>query len=152
MMARFNHLFQQVIRPNLAYLAWLQALIAMLGSLFFSEVMKLPPCVLCWYQRILMYPLVFIIAVGILLEDKRLKFYALPLSITGLVIAVYHNLLYYNIIPEAITPCSAGISCTTRQIEWLGFITIPLLSLIAFSLITIALFLYKKGSTYEARS
>jgi disulfide bond formation protein DsbB len=152
MMARLDVLFQQVIRPNLAYLAWLQALVAMLGSLFFSEVMKLPPCVLCWYQRILMYPLVFIIAVGILLEDKRLNFYALPLSITGLVIAVYHNLLYYNIIPEAITPCSAGISCTTRQIEWFGFITIPLLSLIAFTLITLAMFLYKKESNNETRT
>lgn len=145
--------FNRHIRPNLAYLAWLQSLVAMFGSLFFSEVMKLPPCSLCWYQRILMYPLVFILATGILLEDKRVKYYVLPLSITGLLIAVYHNLLYYNIIPEAIVPCSTGVSCTSRQLIWLGFITIPLMSLVAFSIITTAMLLYKKKETpHEART
>lgn len=137
-------------RKHLAYIAWVQALIAMVGSLFFSEVMKLPPCVLCWYQRIAMYPLVFVLAVGIILEDKRMKLYALPLSITGLCISIYHNLLYYNIIAEAIIPCSSGVSCTTKQIEWLGFITIPLLALVAFTIITIALLLYKKDEDHES--
>lgn len=66
------------------YFAWATALVASLGSLFFSEVMKLPPCVLCWYQRIAMYPLVAIIGAGIILKDGRLRFYALPLSVTGL--------------------------------------------------------------------
>lgn len=127
----------------LAYLAWMVALIAMTGSLFFSEVMQLPPCVLCWYQRIAMYPLVLIIAVGILLRDRRMKLYALPSAIIGLAVSIYHNLLYYGIIPEAITPCEQGISCTSRQIEWLGFITIPLMALTAFSIITISLLFYK---------
>lgn len=140
----------QKYRKHLAYIAWVQALIAMVGSLFFSEVMKLPPCVLCWYQRIAMYPLVFVLAIGIILEDKRMKLYALPLSITGLCISIYHNLLYYNIIPEAIIPCSSGVSCTTKQIEWLGFITIPLLALVAFSVITISLLLHKKEEDHES--
>lgn len=147
-----GNLFNRLIRPNLAYLAWLQSLVAMLGSLFFSEVMKLPPCSLCWYQRILMYPLVFILATGILLEDKRVKYYVLPLSILGLLIAFYHNLLYYNIIPEAIVPCSTGVSCTSRQLTWLGFITIPLMSLTAFFNITVAMFLYKKEIPHETRT
>ena len=125
------------------FLAWTMALVASVGSLFFSEIMQLPPCVLCWYQRIAMYPLVIIIGVGIISKDGRLKNYALPLSVVGLAIAVYHNLLYYGIIPESITPCQQGISCTSRQIEWFGFITIPLLSLTAFSLITLCLIFYK---------
>ena len=149
-MSETTSVFNRLIRPNLAYLAWVQALIAMLGSLFFSEVMKLPPCVLCWYQRIAFYPLVFVLAAGILLNDAKLRWYALPLSITGLLIAIYHNLLYYGIIPESITPCTAGISCTTRQIEWFGFITIPFLSLVAFTVITVALLLYKKGETHAS--
>ena len=132
------------VRTNLAYLAWFQVLIATLGSLYFSEVMKLPPCALCWYQRIMMYPLVYVLAVAIVSGDKRIKYYCLPLSITGLVVAAYHNLLYYHIIPESIAPCTLGISCTTRQIEWLGFITIPLLSLVAFTITTVALIFYKK--------
>jgi disulfide bond formation protein DsbB len=135
-----------MIRSNLNYLAWVQALIAMLGSLFFSEVMKLPPCILCWYQRILMYPLVLILAVGMLRDDKNVKWYALPLSILGFCIALYHNLLYYGILPEAMSPCMAGISCTSKTIQWFGFVTIPFLSLVAFLVITLALLFFRKES------
>jgi disulfide bond formation protein DsbB len=131
--------------PNdlLPYLAWIVALVATVGSLFFSEVMQLPPCVLCWYQRIAMYPLVVVIGAGILMRDARMKFYALPLALVGLAISVYHNLLYYGVIPESITPCTQGISCTSRQIEWLGFITIPLMALAAFVGVSLCLLFYK---------
>lgn len=129
---------------TLPYLAWIIALVATVGSLFFSEIMELPPCVLCWYQRIAMYPLVLIVGTGIVLRDVRLKIYALPLCLIGLAISVYHNLLYYGIIPESITPCTEGISCTSRQIEWLGFITIPLMALTAFVGIAICLIVYRK--------
>ncbi len=127
----------------LPYLAWLIALVATVGSLFFSEVMNLPPCILCWYQRIAMYPLVIIIGVGIISRDRRLKSYALPICLIGLAISIYHNLLYYGLIPESITPCTEGISCTSRQIEWLGFITIPLMALTAFVGLTLCLLFYK---------
>src|SRR4029453_16526802 len=109
------------------YLAWVMALVATLGSLFFSEVMKYPPCTLCWYQRIFLYPLVLLLPVGILLRDRLVVRYALPLVVVGLAIAAYHNLLYYGVIPEDILPCTGGVSCTQRQISWLGFIGIPLL-------------------------
>lgn len=127
----------------LPYAAWIIALGGMVGSLFFSEVMGLPPCVLCWYQRIAMYPLVVIIAIGIATRDPRMKIYALPLSFIGLAIAIYHNLLYYGIIPEAITPCTEGVPCNAVQLEWLGFITIPLMGLAAFIALTLCLLLYK---------
>ncbi len=131
------------VNSLLPYAAWLIALVAMVGSLFFSEVMELPPCVLCWYQRIAMYPLVLIIGTGILTEDSRWKIYALPLTIIGLGIAVYHNLLYYGILPESVSPCVEGISCTSRQIELFGFITIPLMALTAFILVALCIFLYR---------
>jgi disulfide bond formation protein DsbB len=117
------------LNDALPYSAWIVALIATIGSLFFSEVMQLPPCVLCWYQRIAMYPLVIIIGVGIISRDGSFKNYALPVCLIGLAISIYHNLLYYGLIPESITPCAEGVSCTSRQIEWFGFITIPLLAL-----------------------
>ncbi len=129
----------------LTYLAWIIALVATVGSLFFSEVMDLPPCVLCWYQRIAMYPLVVIIGIGIITRDSRLKNYALPVCLIGLAISIYHNLLYYGLIPESITPCTEGISCTSRQIEWLGFITIPLMALTAFFGVALCLILYRKS-------
>jgi disulfide bond formation protein DsbB len=127
----------------LLYLAWVIALLSIVGSLFFSEVMQLPPCVLCWYQRIAMYPLVLIIGTGIVLRDKRMKIYALPLALIGLVVAVYHNLIYYGFIPESITPCTEGVPCNAVQIELLGFITIPLMGLAAFAFIAFCLVSYK---------
>ena len=135
----------QTIADNsiLAYLVWVVALVATAGSLFFSEVMELPPCVLCWYQRIAMYPLVVIIGVGIIARDPVWKIYALPLSLAGLLVSIYHNLLYYGLIPESITPCKQGISCTTVQIEWLGFITIPLMALTAFAFISVCMLLHR---------
>lgn len=134
---------ETAINEYLIYLVWIVALVATVGSLFFSEVMNLPPCILCWYQRIAMYPLVLIVGAGIVLRDAKVKFYALPLALVGLLIAIYHNLLYYGIIPESITPCTQGISCTTVQLEWLGFITIPLMALTAFAIISACLLFYR---------
>lgn len=133
------------IRSLLLYFAWFCAACATAGSLFFSEVMALPPCVLCWYQRIAMYPLVVILRIQ-LFEDDVAKIYGLPFGNTGLLIAIYHNLLYYKLIPQNIIPCTSGVSCTSKQIEWLGFITIPFLSLVAFALVIGALSFYKKSN------
>ena len=129
--------------------AWLVASVATLGSLFFSEVMMFPPCVFCWYQRICMYPLVVILSAGLFPVSKSVIKFSAPLALIGWVVAVYHNLLYYKILPESAAPCVRGISCTTVYIEWLGFITIPLLSLLAFSAILILLFLTNKELSHE---
>ncbi len=131
------------------YLAWLQALVATIGSLYFSEVRHFAPCVLCWYQRILMYPLVILLTVGILKKDKNVVDYVLPLSLLGTAIAIYHNLLYNKILPESVAPCSIGASCLTKYIEWFGFITIPFLSLVAFVIIDILVIQYRKYLKHE---
>ena len=116
----------------------------MAGSLYFSEVMHLTPCVLCWYQRICMYPLVLVLMAGIFLKDKKVVLYTAPLAFIGWVISVYHNLLYWKILPESIAPCQAGVSCTTKLIEWFGFVTIPFLSCISFTVILLCLGIYWK--------
>lgn len=141
-MANSKPTIEQFIKKYILYIAFVQAIAATAGSLFFSEIMKFPPCVLCWYQRIVMYPLVIILAVGIIKKDKLLPLYVLPLSIIGMIIAFYHNLLYYKILPESASPCMLGVSCTTKQLEWFGFITIPFLSLCAFTFITICMYVY----------
>lgn len=133
---------------------WTLSLVATMGSLFFSEVMRLPPCVLCWYQRICMYPLTIIAAVGLMARDRDVARYLGPLVFIGLAIAVYHNLLYYHVIPDSIAPCATGVSCTDRQIEWLGFITIPLLSLSAFVMIAACLLWFRsrlRGTVHEGQ-
>jgi disulfide bond formation protein DsbB len=119
------------------YLTWAIALISAMISLFFSEILKFPPCVLCWYQRIFMYPLVFIVPIGIILHDKKIYAYTLTLSLIGLFIAAYHSLIYHSIIPEALKICTAELSCKTKQFELFNFISIPLMSFLSFLLIFI---------------
>ena len=129
---------------TLLFFAWLVATIATVGSLFFSEVMMFPPCVMCWYQRICMYPLVVILLVGLFPLDTNVTRYAMPLTLIGLFFAIYHNLLYYKILPESVQPCSQGVSCTSDYINWFGFITIQLLSLVAFVMVLILLIMFKR--------
>ncbi len=84
-----------------------------------------------------MYPLAFILGAALWTEDRSYLKYVMPLSAIGLVISSYHVLLYYGWLEESIIPCSTGVSCTTKQIELLGFLTIPLLSWMSFILINI---------------
>jgi disulfide bond formation protein DsbB len=118
-----------------------------MGSLFFSYVMEFAPCVLCWYQRIFLFPLVIILAVGLFPIDKSVVKYALPLAIAGWLTAAYHNLLYAGIVPESIQPCSQGVSCTEEYIDLFGFLSIPILSLLSFSTIIALLIILKMRTT-----
>ncbi len=119
--------------------AWLVAAVATVGSLFFSEVMELAPCVLCWYQRIFMFPLAVILLAGLHPLDIRVVRYALPLAVIGLLFTMYHTLLFYGFIPENLRPCSQGISCSDASMELFGILPIPLLSLASFMIIIILL-------------
>ncbi len=121
------------------FLAWLVAAAASLGALFLGEVMGMQPCVLCWYQRIFMFPLVFVLAVGLLPYDAKVVRYALPLSVVGLLIAAFHALLLAGFIPANLTPCTQGVPCSKVQIQWFGFLTIPLMSVLAFLAISLLL-------------
>jgi len=111
------------------------ALAALLSSLYFSEIRGFVPCELCWFQRILMYPIPILLIVGIFNDDWLLPKYVLPLSITGLGVSTYHYLLQNHVFGS--TMCSAGVSCAIRYINAYGFITIPFLAGVAFLLITI---------------
>lgn len=143
-------LIKNISVEALHYGILLQATLAMAGSLFFSEVMKLPPCVLCWYQRIAMYPIVILVAIGIIRNDRKTYISVLALAIPGLLISIYHNLLYWKILPESVAPCTLGISCTTKFFEWFGFITIPFMALVAFTIITVLGFISLTKNKNEA--
>lgn len=117
------------------FIAWLIATVATLGALFLGEVMGYTPCVLCWYQRICMFPLVLILAAGLFPFDRRVVRYALPLALAGWLLAGFHWAVASGLVPERLTPCSQGVPCSVEQIVWFGFLTLPLLSLLAFSVI-----------------
>ena len=120
---------------TLIFGAWLVAGVSTLGALFLGEVMHLPTCVLCWYQRIFMFPLVLLLPIGLFPLDRKVVRYALPVAVPGWLIAVFHLLLIAGVIPEDIKPCTQGVPCLEKVIEWFGFVTIPLLSFVAFSTI-----------------
>ncbi|MCF7872063.1 disulfide bond formation protein B [Candidatus Woesearchaeota archaeon] len=111
------------------------ALMAMLGSLFYSEIANYTPCELCWYQRILMYPLVLILGIALYKKDYKIKNYVIPISIIGSLIALYHYSIQRLSI---ITSCSAdAVSCTSKYAFHYGYITIPLMAFTAFMMIII---------------
>lgn len=131
------------IQKNALYIALIQALIAMVGSLYLSDIKGYAPCVLCWYQRIAMYSLVPILFIGFFRGDEKVYHYVTPIAFVGWFVALYHNLLYTGIIKNA-ESCSYGISCTTTYVEYFGFITIPLMSFTAFSIILILSIIYRR--------
>ena len=118
---------------TLIFGAWLLAAVSTLGALFFGEVMQLPPCTLCWYQRIFMFPLTLILPLGLFPLDRKAVRYGLALAVPGTLVAVFHLLLVAGVIPESIKPCTQGVPCSETVIEWFGFLTIPLLSAVAFA-------------------
>lgn len=125
---------------------------AFFGSLFFSEIMKFPPCDLCWYQRVFMYPIALIILAGLYINSKDTLKFVTPLVWGGLFTAIYHNLVYYKVI-QVIVPCNATAPCTAEHINYWGFVTIPLLSLVSFIFLAIinifSLILLKKDQQHE---
>tara|TARA_R110001583_G_scaffold167425_2_gene320224 strand:- start:7980 stop:8432 length:453 start_codon:yes stop_codon:yes gene_type:complete len=129
---------------SLIFACWVLAVVAVLGSLFFSEVMGLQPCVLCWYQRIFIYPLAVIFLVALFPLDKRVVRYTLPLAVIGWGFAVYHYLVFSGYIPESLQPCSQGVSCAEVNLELFGFITIPMLSIMAYSAIIALLLIFRQ--------
>lgn len=130
------------------YLAWGVALLATLTSLYFSEVLKYPPCSLCWYQRVFMYPLVLILPIAIVGKDKNLSTYLLVFSFLGLIVAGYHSLIYHNIISETFKVCTADLSCKTKQFELFNFLSIPVMSFVSF---TVLFLIGIKERVYEKR-
>lgn len=111
------------------------AWVAMLGSLYYSEIRGFVPCPLCWYQRILMYPLALITLVGVIRGDKGLAAYVLPFSILGISLSGYHYLIQLGVFGQS-NACAVGIPCNLRYVNVWGFITIPFQALTAFVLIT----------------
>ena len=123
----------------LLYGAWFVALIATLGSLYFSEIKGFIPCELCWYQRIAMYPLVLILGIATFRNDAKVFIYVLPLSLLGGSISILHYLEQKVPGFGGIKPCVSGVPCSSEYINWFGFATIPFLALIAFILISVAM-------------
>lgn len=122
---------------NVMLLMWSVALIATLGSLYFSEIMNYEPCKLCWIQRIFMYPLVIIYGLALLKRNHQLALSGLILSGIGMCIAIYHYGLQKLPVLQDTGGFCGDVPCTLQYVNYFGFITIPFLSATAFTIITI---------------
>lgn len=121
---------------NLLLLIWVQAFVATTGSLFYSEVMGYIPCELCWYQRILMYPLVVIYGVALFKKDIKMTFAGLILSGIGFLVSTYHYLIQkVSAFQELGGSCSGAVPCNAVYVNYFGFVTIPFLAGVAFLVI-----------------
>ncbi|WP_042353811.1 disulfide oxidoreductase [Bacillus rubiinfantis] len=132
-------------------LAWITAITATLGSLYFSEVMHYIPCTLCWYQRILMYPLVIILGIAVYRSDRSSYIYVLPFSIIGMLLSGYHTLLQKLPALKQFEVCTSGVPCSKDYLNWFGFITIPMLAFTAFLLITVWMVIFALRQRGETR-
>lgn len=118
------------------FFAFLVALTATLGSLFYSEVAGYEPCRLCWYQRILMYPQTLLLGMAWVKRDRNIRDYCLVLSGLGAALAAYHYSLQLNVISGVSCPVVGySVSCSQRFAMEYGYVTIPLMALTAFLLI-----------------
>jgi disulfide bond formation protein DsbB len=131
------------------YLAWLVSLAAVSGSLYFSEIAGFIPCQLCWFQRILMYPQAILLGIASYRQDRGIFIYAVPLSVIGGCISLYHYGEQKLPWLAKLAPCTVGVPCSGQYINWLGFITIPLLALTASVLIVLFLCLARKEHADE---
>lgn len=121
---------------------WLVAAVATAGSLWFSEAANFPPCILCWYQRIAMYPLVVVLGLRLLRPagSRDLRLAGLVLAGIGLAVNLWHVAI--ETFPGLDTgACDAAVPCTIRWVEGLGFFTIPRLATVAFGLVLVGLVL-----------
>lgn len=130
------------------WLAWLVALVATVGSLIYSEVIHFVPCRLCWYQRIAMYPLSFVLLVGAIRREAVVKYYGLPLALVGLAISVYHNVIQFYPSLEG-GSCDPLNPCSARSVEVFGFIDIPFMAGAGFILISVLLAFYVRTEKDE---
>lgn len=123
------------LRADLAaaslWLAFAVALTAMLGSLYMSEIAKFTPCVLCWYQRIAMYPLALLLGIAAVRRDRSIRVYGMALAGVGAVISTYHTWL--QAFPSSSSSfCTVEAPCTQRHVWELGFVSIPFMALAGF--------------------
>lgn len=132
-------------RDTYLFIAWAASVVALFGSLYFSEIRMYEPCVLCWYQRILMYPLSIILGIAVVKKDYAISFYSLVLASIGGLISLYHySIQKISILGENSVSCGR-VPCTGEYINWFGFVTIPFLAMIAFIIIIIcSVLIWKK--------
>ena len=109
------------------WLGLIVSLTAVLGSLFYSNIVGFPPCNLCWWQRIFIYPQLVLFLVAVKTSDFKVFRYSVPLAVVASIISIYH--MFVQMGGNSILPCSATASCAKLYVYAFGYITIPSMAL-----------------------
>jgi len=127
------------------FIAWFIALAGLLVTLYASNILTIPVCHLCWYQRICIYPLVLILGIATFRNDGNIAIYTIPLALIGFIFSLYQYL--EQMIPgfSPINVCGTGADCSEIHLKLLGFVTYPFLSMLACTAIIILLVLAKRS-------
>lgn len=136
---------QEVVKKYIDEIIFLISLVALVGSLVYSNIVGFPPCDLCWIQRIFMYPQVGIAGVSLWRKEKLAVFYALPLSVLGALVALFQSLADWG-IGGSLLPCTAeGGLCARVYVMEYGYVTIPVMALTTFVYLLAVSYIYKKS-------
>ena len=143
--ARVRHRIASVVAPKGLALAALVALVSTLGSLYLSEIAHFPPCRLCWFQRVAMYPIVVVAGVGAIRRDANAKLTAAILAGLGACVSTWHLLVERYPTLEG-TSCELNNPCSIKWVEQWGYLTIPAMALSGFALILVLLAVARPNS------
>jgi disulfide bond formation protein DsbB len=114
-------------------------------TLVYSEVVGYPACYLCWIQRGFIYPQIIFLAVAVRMKKRWAIIVSLVLSVLGILVAIYHNWVSLIGNSEKCTAFGNTTSCATRYVYEFGYITIPVMSLTIFLLLTLLLSISLRG-------
>jgi disulfide bond formation protein DsbB len=133
------------IHSHIVKVVFWSSLIASVGSLIYSNIIGFPPCDLCWWQRILLYPQVLVAGIAMIKKDKSIIEYIFPMSIIGALVALYQSFVQWGFFAGSFLNCTAiGGECAKVYVKEFGYITIPFMSLSIFVyLIALKLVFYK---------
>ncbi len=142
---KFSKIISDFVRKHILVIGFVISLSALVCSLVYSDVIGYPPCMLCWYARVMFYPQVFLFGRALWKKDRNILPYALILTTLGLIITTYHSII--QITGEGLVPCTVGgVSCVTRDVFMFGFITIPFMGAVGFAVLFLSLLVAKKSS------
>ena len=150
-MGKQSHIMH-LVRENALLIGLFIGLSAIAGSLSYSEIYQLPPCLFCWWQRIFLYPQVILFAVALYRHGRKssagydIFHYSTPLAIVGSLTSLYHVFLQQGVIASKGACLQNGVSCTTIDISIFGFLTIPMMALILGVALTLlgSMFIFNK--------
>ena len=138
--------FAAAVAPQSVLLAWIVATVTTLGSLYYSEHAGFVPCELCWYQRIVMYPLVIVLGVAWLRRDVQVWKTVLVFVVIGAPLSLYHWLVERVPAFAESSSCSVTVPCTAPYFEKLGFVTLAWMAMSSFLLIGVLMLCTVVGS------